>query len=171
MKCSKCGKELSEGDKFCRECGQVVGEEPKTESITETKGKVEIKKEEVKSTPAPVTPVKDNSALLCGLSLACFFGGPILLAIIIAIFGEGDYFVIIERMLFLLPLIAYGLCIYARIKYPQSTFAKVLLIVYIVLFVAAIFLLIIFLVACFSLIENCGSDCSSMGALLQMLLQ
>ena len=163
MKCSKCGHEINKEDKFCRECGQVV------ENNTPIK---EEKKEEVKvevTTPTKPASSKDEATTLCVYSIICYVATPIL-TIIFQYLGERySFFALFSRVTMLLPFVAYGLAIYAKVKYPESKFAKVLLIVYIVLFVLAIVLMIVAVIACAVFLKNCLEGCNGLGNIIPLI--
>jgi hypothetical protein len=106
----------------------------------------------------------ENDVFFCLLSIACYIGGPILAFILGLIENEIGVTFILSRLASLLPLAAYGLAIYAKVKYPKSQFAKVLLIIYLVIFVLAIIAVVIFIVSCLNALENCGS----MGEILNL---
>ena len=136
MKCSKCGKELTQNDRFCPECGQKV--------------EIPVAKPEEKR----IVSSMENSTFLCIISLVCYFGWPILAGIIGVIGAAIPPLEILEGVVGLLPLAGFVLAIVAWAKYPKTTFPKVLVIVYIVLFILLIFLLIIFATACVSIFKE-----------------
>ena len=169
MKCPKCGKEVNKEDKFCNECGELL--------VTDV---TPAKKEEVKETKTEEVEEKriissmGNDTFFCLCSLACYFGGPLLTALFTKLSEYTKLFSLFGRITMLLPLAAYGLAIYAKVKYPKSTFAKVLLIVYIAMFVLAIIGLILIVIACAAMLRDCGNQaegCSQMGYIFSLLFQ
>ena len=165
MKCSKCGHELKENDKFCTECGEVVNKEEVKEE-KETK-KEDVKTEKVQTEEKRIISSMGNDTFYCVLSMICFFGGPIISGLI-AYLSKGVANQL-EALIGILPLAGLALCIYAKIKYPQSKFAKVLLIVYIVLIVLAIIAIVVALIACVLACRSCADSWGSMGNIFNSL--
>lgn len=131
--------------------------------------------------PAPVAPVPQAPAApqtkeeedkaankLCIISLVCRYGAPILM-VFAGILGNlldaihienGDAFV---ENLIAFPLLCSGLAswilvIVARVKYKQSTFPKVLLIIYIVAAVLKFILALILIIAFFQIVSACAQS-------------
>lgn len=158
MKCPKCGNETNKEDKFCRECGELLKEETKEEVKKE-----EPKKEEVKEETKQENVVEEkriissmaNDTFYCVLSLILYFGGPTLSRFFATLRDYASVFGFFEKIFVLTPLVAFGLAVYAKVKYPKSLFAKVLLIVYICLFALALLSIIVLLVACDIMLKNC----------------
>ena len=139
MKCPKCGKELNEGDHFCTECGT----------------KIELPKPQEKR----IVNSMENSTFLCMISIICYFGWPFV-AGLIGLIGEALPIInTLQGICGLLPIAGFILAIVAWAKYPKTTFPKVLVIVYAVLFILALILIIIIAAACTASIgtflENC----------------
>ena len=119
---------------------------------------------------APQTKEEEDKAAnkLCIISLACRYGTPILM-VFASILGNlldaihienGDAFV---ENLIAFPLLCSGLAswilvIVARVKYKQSTFPKVLLIIYIVAAVLKFILALVLIIAFFQVISACAQS-------------
>lgn len=139
MKCSRCGQELIPGDKFCTNCGYSIQEAVQTYS-------------------PQLTTIPPNSVLaydtkkanqLCTISLLLYFVAPFALGILGILL---DFLFKSEALATgfaglgsVARIAAFVMAIVARVKYPTSKFAKVLLWIYIG-FIIASFLLIIALV-------------------------
>ena len=160
MKCSKCGKELNEEQKFCDNCGQKVEEvKEKTEKEKEEiKEEKEVIVEQVKQ-EKKIVSFMENDQFFCTLSLILYFGSGIIETLIAALAESIPSMRSLMALVGLCPLAAYALCIYARIKYPNSKFAKILLIVYIVLFVLGILALVLILVLCAAFFREALQGC------------
>ena len=141
MFCTECGKKITKNNKFCSNCGKEV--EIK-EAIVEAPV-VEQKKESVED--------KNNhlANVLCTISVCLYFGMPFVSFIFYCITGGimsyGDDYTsaiasffssIVGILSSLSTLAAYVLMIVARVKCPKNTFGKVLMWVYIALFVMGI---------------------------------
>ena len=163
MFCTECGKKITKNTKFCPNCGKEV--EVK-EAIVETPVVEENKI--VEKQP------KDNNHLanvLCTISVCLYFGMPLVAFIFYCITGGimsygNDYASTIASFFSSIvgilstcsTLAAYVLMIIARVKCPQNTFGKVLMWVYIALFVMGIIMSIVLMVACVGLLAACGSQ-------------
>ena len=163
MFCIECGKKLVKNSKFCPNCGKEV--EVK-EAVVETPVAV--------AQPVVVQQPKDNNHLanvLCTISVSLYFGMPFVAFLFYCVTGGimsyGDDFTsamasffssIIGILSSLSTLAAYVLMIVARVKCPQNTFGKVLMWVYIALFVMGILTTIVLMVTCVGLLASCGSQ-------------
>ena len=154
MKCSKCGKELNKTDAFCSNCGEPVKkeEEPKTEE------KNDVIVEKV-SGEKKIVSFMENDQFFCTLSLILYFGSGLIETLIAMLVKSVPALKGLMALVGLCPLAAYALCIYARIKYPNSKFAKILLIVYIVLFALGILLAIVLIIACAAFAREILQSC------------
>ena len=164
MFCTECGKKLTKNTKFCPECGKEV--EVK-EAVVETPVVVEEK-------PVVVEQPKDNNHLanvLCTISVCLYFGMPLISFIVYFITGGimsvGDdastaiasfFSSVVGILSSCSTLAAYVLMIVARVKCPSNTFGKVLMWVYIALFVMGIVMAIVLMVACVGMLAACGSQ-------------
>ena len=142
--CFNCGNKLKKGDKVCSECGTKLDTFKEEKVVKEAKIESETVKDEVKNEKKEDTSslkgsyhndnIKtshvvnesstdaDTPIYLCIASLICTF-------------------ILTPLMPFLkgLPLlIGLGLMVFVRISYPKSTFGKVLMWLYIILYVIAI---------------------------------
>lgn len=161
MFCGKCGKELISGAKFCQYCGSTqdlqenqVDLPAKTEvaSYIETNNNIE-------------KPVDNHQAnVLCTISLLLYFVLPIfsiVIAYIMAVFKE-DMSPVVSLVFNLMlsvssmgRLAAYVLMIIARVKYPTSKYAKVVMWIYIILLVIELIVAAILIIACGFAIGSC----------------
>ncbi len=158
MKCIKCGKELNEGDKFCRDCGQKVEDVKQSEAQnSQSQTQSQVQTQEVVKEEKRIVSSMENDTFLCIISLACYFGGPIITWLLNIISYKIPFMAIFNRITSLLPLFAFGLVIYTKVKYPKSTFAKTLLIIYIVLFAISLILLFVFIVSCIKGLSECSN--------------
>ena len=145
MYCEKCGEKIKEGNFFCTNCGT-----PK-----KIINKVEVK-EENKVEVAPTVVVVNNAVdednkkanLLCTISVLLYFVGPLAI-FIIALFSSlisRSLGSIISALSGATRIAAIVLMIVARVKYPNNTFAKVLMWIYIGLAILAAIFVVLFIV-------------------------
>ena len=155
MFCSQCGKKLRKTDTFCSECGAPVKE-------VEQVNPVPVQNTQYNQNQSQNTQYNqygekqyvkgmENDTALCTLSLILMYGVPVLriiLGLISAIPVFGILVGIVNVLLGFAPIAAYALVIYARIHYKESSFAKILLIVYIVQLVIGLLTFVLLIVAC-----------------------
>ena len=147
MYCSNCGEELN-NNKYCPKCG--------------TKQEEIVKDDSVK-------PNNHLANVLCTISLCLYFGMPILSVIIYIItFGltiNSDVTDSGVASLFLSGfslvawasrITAYVLMIIARVKCPKSTYAKVVMWIYIALFVMGLVALVVMMITCAGILVECA---------------
>ena len=107
--CSNCGKSIESGTKFCASCGTKVGEvkEVKTEVVN--------------------TPNRNDGNIFSILGLAFFFGGAVLIYIILAFMPElyENIAEILSCLAALFPLAGIILMIIGRVKYPKNVFLHI----------------------------------------------
>ncbi len=123
MFCEHCGNKLHEDAVVCMKCGcQVKNKNNNTIAKNEDDGKANT---------------------LCIISLALIFGGPIINYLLNLMIGTNKSIGILGSAA---STAAFVLMIIARVKYPNNTFAKVLMWIYIALAVIGIILVIIAIV-------------------------
>ena len=144
MYCVKCGKQLNENEKFCPNCGEV---NRLLEDNNQQNNVVQPKE-------------NDGATLLCILSLIFMYFAP---GVIVAVVE--NLFPSIEFLGGLSPLAALVLMIVARVKYPKSTFAKVLMWIYIIQIILAIIGFILLVAFCYVMCGSC-EELGSMGMIL-----
>ena len=125
MYCAKCGTLLVSGNRFCTNCGSPI---PQLGTSVPSGEYVSV-----------VSQSDENNKkanILCIVSLVLYFLGPIVFNIILSAIN----FILEDISFFalLIPsisprLIAFILMIVARIKYPDSKFAKALMWIYVIL--------------------------------------
>lgn len=135
MYCRNCGTKIEDNESFCTNCGT-----PKTDINNEVPTKVEVKNDEMSPEDTK------NANLLCILSLVLTFGSDAILGIIMVIFPPIG--TILSSISPLCNLAGLVLMIVARVKYPKSKFAKVLMWVYIILFILGILAIVLIIAAC-----------------------
>lgn len=148
MYCKNCGKKLEDSKSFCGNCGT----KQEVEEIIEVK---------VENDPTK----KDENHLanvLCTISLCLYFGGSTVIGILIGILSAaplitGPLMSLLSIASGLCPIAAYVLMIIARVKCPKSTYAKVVMWIYIALFILSIIVFLIMLVACTGLLVSCAN--------------
>ena len=117
--------------------------------------------------PKTKTPEDELANKLCIISLICYFAPTVLgtvLSPLLGIFEDtlensitGNIFILpIGAILALAPIAAIVLMIIARVKAPKNTFAKVLMWVYIGLFILKIFLVILLILFFGALLASCS---------------
>jgi len=126
MYCTNCGEKFTKEYKYCPNCGNKI----ETTNITYSDSKIEDEKQ---------------ANILCVISLILTFGSSLLDKGIDYLIPNNYSSVITS----LGPLSGLVLMIIARVKYPKSVFAKVLMWVYIVLILLAIIAFIVLVVSCF----------------------
>lgn len=155
MYCINCGKEVKKGTKFCSNCGT------KQEEIVE-------KKEEIVATQPVEAKEEPNNHLanvLCTISLCLYFIGPwvfYFLAYVCGMATRANYENPLAMMFATLGtfsgLAAYVLMIIARVKCPKSTYAKVVMWIYIGLFILSIISLVVLMVTCAGILAECSGS-------------
>ena len=141
MYCRNCGTKIDDNESFCTNCGT-----PKENINNNVPTKVEVKNTEMSPEDTK------NANLLCILSLVLTFGSDAILGVIMVVFPPlGSILSSISPLCNLAGLV---LMIVARVKYPKSKFAKILMWVYIGLFIASILLVVLVIVAC---MYTCGT--------------
>jgi len=149
MYCKNCGEKLNKNNMYCSKCG--------------TKQEEIVKDDNVK-------PNNHSANVLCTISLCLYFGIPILSVIIyIVTFGltkNSDVTDSGVASLFLsgfslvawaARIAAYVLMIIARVKCPKSTYAKVVMWIYIALFVMGLVALVVMMITCAGILAECAS--------------
>ena len=140
MKCSRCGQEIVPGDSFCTCCGLAI---PNAQQPTP----VPVQK--------PIANDNQKANQLCIFSLLLYLAAPFVLGIlgifISAIFKNETIDIGTSLLGVIARIAAIVMVIVARVKYPTSKFAKVLLWIYIGLFIAGLLLLILIAVIFFLL--------------------
>ncbi len=138
MKCEKCGNDINPNEKFCTNCGNPV---PVVEQPTP----------EVVTSPVPVD-TNEQANRLCIISLILYFGSSIIAGILTFLSGGNE---VVSNMFSgiagLGPLAGIVLMIVARVKYPESRFAKTLMWIYIALTILGIILIVVVIVFFFAM--------------------
>ena len=153
--CNKCGNPIPEGAKFCTGCGNKL-------QVTETKTTT--------NNNTPVDPEENKKANKLGIiSVILYFGGPVLSYIFYiimyalttvssSVYSEASTILygLLTMVLGVLSIgcrtTAYVFMIIMRVKYPNNTFGKVLMWVYIGLLITSIVFTILAFVLLFSFI-------------------
>lgn len=126
MNCKKCGKEIDENSKFCKNCGTSV--------ISETNYKTENIEND------------SNANILCIFSLVLNYGIGLILEIITYKIGYRSN--LIESLTGICYIMGLALLIIARVKYPKNKFAKIVMWLYIIMFIIGIIISIIIAITC-----------------------
>ena len=168
MKCDKCGEMIEPGDLFCTNCGTSVKVQQPTVPQQLPNYQVVIPQQQlpnyqvVVQQPQIAADDKKNANILCIISLILYFAAPIfalLMAIVFSLISE-DASMLSTGITSISRIAAYVLMIVARIKYPESTFAKILMWIYIGLFavgfIMGILLIILLIIGIFSFVEAFG---------------
>ena len=137
--CKFCGSPVKDNDSFCTNCGSQI----------------------IKSNQSNDIVFQDNKRAnkLCLLSLFWLFIFPAYTALL-SVFLEkgGDFFSIIyslhEAISAISPFIALILMVYVRVKYPKNTFGKVLMWLYIVLFIILLIAFVYLIIGCIQTCER-----------------
>ena len=141
MKCEKCGNDLVPGEKFCRNCGTENNIETSTEVVTP---------EVVNAANQDQRTQEANR--LCIISLILYFGSSIIAGILTFLSGGNEAISnMFSGIAGLGPLAGIVLMIVARVKYPESRFAKTLMWIYIALTILGIILIAIVIVFFFAM--------------------
>ena len=151
MRCIHCDSEISDDAKFCTNCGQSVN------------------KEEIKVTSNEKQWINgiNNDTFLCLASIFCAFACPTIgygLSMLSILLNNSYIIQSFSKLFYLLSQGALPLAIVAKVKYPESKFAKVLLIFYLVSAILAIIAFVILIVSCINLLQDCGN--SNLGFIL-----
>lgn len=143
--CSKCGSELPETGNFCIECGEKFRDEVEVQKVNEVNNNA-VSSEVVSTTTADNIDEK-NSSFLCAVSLILMYlSFPVVL--VIADFFPSSFNSFFALLGSISPLVAFVLMVIARIKYPKSTFAKILMIIYLIQLALVLILIIILVYLC-----------------------
>ena len=162
MKCNFCGQELKEKDKYCPNCGKKV------EIIKDNSTKIVLNNNDPYYEEQYIKGL-NNDTTLCIASLICAYAIPII-SIVLENLSRlipplENFFGYLSGILWIPSLAALPLAIYAKVKYPQSTFAKVLIIVYLLQFILGILAVVILTITCI----NSLRDCVSLGLIFSWL--
>lgn len=152
MKCYKCGNELDDQDIFCTNCGAQRPVEVQSTVPTQVVYQQPTQQLPNYQVVVPQTPVHSSDAknanLLCTISLLLYFLGPLIagiLSIVVSMISEDITFVSATLSL-ISRIAAFVMAIVARAKYPNSTFAKILLWVYIAFILFGILMIILLII-------------------------
>ena len=165
MFCSGCGKKITKNNKFCPGCGKEQSDTTKEVPVVVEEKVIEQK---------PIKEEQPNNHLanvLCSISLALYFGMPIVSFVVYmftfglsfnndsAVSAIGTFFTSIMSLLSSVStLAAYVLMIIARVKCPKSTYAKVVMWLYIALFVMGLITLVVVMITCAGILAECGRN-------------
>lgn len=130
IKCPKCNNDNNENSNFCIYCGNQLKNEIRLK---------DNKEDEKKSTQLLI------------VSIALYIGGPLitkLLNLINSIMPQNSIIPTIKNILPSFSLIAIGILIYGRVKYPNNKGIKIALIVLSTIYIITIIAGIILLIAC-----------------------
>lgn len=118
----------------------------------------------VNNVPGYVNTDDDNGACktLCLASLLCLVCSPIVTTLVSYWSDYFDGITYIQGLAGLAFHVGLVLMIIARVKYPKSKFAKVLMWIYIAIYILSAIAIILAIVACVSCVNSFGS-CSGMG--------
>ena len=172
MYCKKCGTELLTNAKFCQKCGALVTEvEGQTQLPGNTPSQPVLEQKPIVQQAPQVVEEKPNNQLanvLCTISLVLYFGVPFLSSFLMIITtglmetgtssttAASNYLTSIGSIISSVStLAAYILMIIARVKCPKSTFAKIVMWIYIVLFAMGLITLVVILVTCAGILASC----------------
>lgn len=141
MKCKICGKQMDEKEKFCPNCG--AKKESKEENNKQKNSLEQTQKE------------KEEATILCVTSLILMHITPIMFLVGDKIFPNA------EVLVGLFPVYSIVIMIIARVKYPNSLFAKIVMwiiiadvIVLIIAFIVLVAFSIIFCYGCINWITQ-----------------
>ena len=152
MKCYKCGNELDDQDVFCTNCGAQRPVEIQPTVPTQVVYQQPTQQLPNYQVVVPQTPVqsldKKNANALCIISLLLYFLGPIIagiLSIMISVISE-NLTLVTAALSVISRIAAFVMAIVARIKYPNSTFAKILLWIYIAFILSSVLMIILLII-------------------------
>lgn len=145
MKCAKCGEELKQGNRFCTNCGTSIVPGTPVNTLNYATA-ASYGQNKVVNVVAEDENKKANR--LCVYSLLCYFVGPIIFAILSVLLnlifqGLGTFLSLGSTISKIAAYVFIGM---ARVKYPRNTFSKVLMWVYIALFLLGLLLAIVIVV-------------------------
>ena len=145
MFCEKCGKEVKKDNRYCWNCGSVLDKQ-KVENAshisTENNQSMQSKQE------------NKIANLLCILSLIFGFGSGIIEIFFLDLIKNESIVNTINNIIGIFPLIGLVLMIVARVKYPKSIFAKVLMWIYIIVISLCVTAFIVIAMACAIACDN-----------------
>ena len=158
MYCPNCGEKMEEKDNFCIKCGTPKNNTIGVESnIPNTQiSSTSINNGQQKPIKVDNISEEDNrkANLICTISLILTYGYSLFSKLIS--YGNSNISEIFDSFAGLAPLIGLVLMIYARVKYPNNKFAKVLMWIYIINVIIAIVGMIIIVATCTSMIQSCS---------------
>ena len=146
--CENCGNKINQGDTFCTNCGHQLY--PNNNQPYQNQ-KI-------------YTVEDDKKANKLGIISLCLYFGPAILSAIsfLATAASSTFkyiLTIFSGLSGLSSLAAIVLMIIIRIKYPQNRLGKIIMWLYIILFILGIVLSIIIFVACIAFCGNELADC------------
>ena len=151
MFCTNCGEKIENGDKFCIKCGTPVVHTEELQNLVQQSNKTVINNNISENSMSEED--KKNANILCIISLICTYGSG--LFPLLTTLNNSESESMFSSVFSMGPLIGLVLMIIARIKYPKSTFAKILMWVYIVNIIILIIGMIVLMIACYSMIQSC----------------
>ena len=167
-KCNVCGFSNNDESYFCESCGADIKDVSPVNNIS-------IKREPIyANTNVPAISEEDNKKanILCTISLICYFGGLGFSSLFLTIFDKaaaGSIEEVIKSLSAFAGLIGHlagiVLMIVARVKYPENKFSKVIMWLYIGLFIAGFILLIIgliLLILFIGMLIECAKGCQGL---------
>lgn len=167
MYCRNCGKELLEGAKFCQYCSSIQEYNQNQVVIPQ-----QINNKQETTTTLVVDNHKAN--VLCTISLLLYFSGPVIALMLYLIIATASSSTDVLDVLYgvlsgtlaissVTGLAAYVLMIVARVKYPKSIYAKVIMWIYIVFFILGIIAFAALIIYCGWYTGNCLHQLGEMG--------
>ena len=148
-KCNICGFDNKDESYFCEKCGTDLKDPVNVTEID--KAPLPNKVIYANTSVRQITPEEDKKAnILCTISLICYFGGAVIMALLSVIFGNADSDSIRSLVSSLgsfgggiFHLAGLVLMIIARVKYPQNKFGKIIMWLYIALYISGFILMIL----------------------------
>lgn len=140
-----CGQKLNENAKFCINCGQQIDIDNSNNNINYQN--TQSKQDTVTTNNINNVENTNECNLLCVLSLVLGYGSNVIMTLLYLLLpNESKY---IQSIFSLCPIAGLTLMIIARVKYPQSKFAKVVMWIYIVSIGLVVIGFIVLVAACF----------------------
>lgn len=162
MFCRNCGEKLEDGDRFCIKCGTPIVQQHEIGNIIQEENNSNNQLNQLNAAVVNNKVIdnnmseedKKNANMLCIISLILTYGSGIFP--IFSVLENPDSNNIFSILCSMGPLIGLVLMIIARIKYPNSKFAKVVMWIYIINIIIMMIGLLLLIITCYAAIQSCS---------------
>lgn len=153
MFCTNCGNKLLPNAKFCTKCGKQVIVNQSVDSYSQNIQENDYQFVDIPQESIEEINEKKKVKNLCIWSLLFGFLFPRCMFLV----PDSTPGEIISTISGLCSLAGLVLMVVARIKYPNSKFAKVVMWIYILSFILYVIFMIFIIVLCYETLRSCGN--------------